>query len=80
MVRSPASKSAPQWEIAGKAELVVPTDAELLQVIESLRDEAGNLTAARRRWYDTLRLMALLGLRPIELLHSRSCRPCGCGS
>ena len=35
----------------GKAELVVPTDAELLQVIESLRDEAGMLTVDRRRWY-----------------------------
>ena len=40
------------------------SDAEILRLIASLPDDAAGL-----RWRDAIRLMAELGLRPVELLH-----------
>ena len=40
------------------------TDQQIINLIASLPDDA-----AGRRWADALRLMAELGLRPVELLH-----------
>lgn len=63
-------KSVPTKEKrTSKRELIVPTDAELLQIVESFRDAEGELTESRRRWYDAFRLLCLYGLRPVELLH-----------
>lgn len=45
------------------------TDPEIVALIESLKDEQGELSDARRRWCSALQLMALAGLRPVELLH-----------
>ncbi len=59
----------PKAKRASKRELIVPTDAELLQIVESFRDSKGELTESRRRWYDAFRLLCLYGLRPVELLH-----------
>jgi len=42
------------------------TDQQILNLIESLPDDY-----ASRRWADALRLLAELGLRPVELLHLR---------
>ncbi|MCX5969128.1 MAG: site-specific integrase [Cyanobacteria bacterium] len=47
-----------------KREAATLTDAEIIQLLESFpQDESGV------RWTEAIHLMALLGLRPIELLH-----------
>ena len=45
-----------------RREVACPTDAEILRLMDSLAD-----TAAGKRWWNAIALMALYGLRPVEV-------------
>ncbi len=48
------------------------TDPEIVALIESIKNEQGELSDSRRRWHSALQLVALCGLRPVELLHLKT--------